>query len=48
MKLQDAIQHCEDVAEHCDNKECAADHRQLAQWLKELQELREKQTLSNT
>lgn len=61
MKLEEAIKHCEEVAnsiemeaefetdyecyfmtdkerEEC--KECAADHRQLAEWLTELKELR--------
>lgn len=48
MTLDEAIKHCEEVAEahtkfnsyggyeSCD--ECGKDHRQLAEWLKELQE----------
>ena len=50
MTLNEAIEHCEEVAEEhtkynsfggyesCD--ECASDHRQLAEWLRELQEYR--------
>lgn len=40
MTLEEAIQHCEDVAnENCG--ECANDHIQLALWLRELKERRE-------
>ena len=55
MTLDEAIRHCEEVAEQKEHdsvelidmldeldvdacKECAADHRQLAEWLKELKE----------
>ena len=50
MTLEEAIKHCEEVAEahtkfnsyggyeSCD--ECGKDHRQLAEWLRELKELR--------
>ena len=62
MTLEEAIKHCEEVAEELgmkadfetDNqtyamsesertefKECAKDHRQLAEWLKELKKRRE-------
>ena len=35
MTLDEAIKHCEEVAESkCD--ECGAEHRQLAEWLREL------------
>ena len=38
MTLEEAIKHCEEKA--CGNTECSAEHKQLAEWLKELQELR--------
>lgn len=57
MTIDEAIKHCEDIAEscefeagHCDKTDryechvmhelgkCAADHRQLAEWLTELKE----------
>lgn len=45
MTLDEAIVHCEEVADRCDvtdgNIKCAKDHRQLAGWLKELKQLRE-------
>lgn len=43
MKLEEAIKHCEEVALSCDkdNKECAIEHIQLMQWLKELRVLRQ-------
>ena len=38
MTLDEAIKHCEEVAEKdCICEECASEHRQLAEWLKELQ-----------
>lgn len=39
MTLTDAIKHCEDVAnDRCGCAEdCVSEHRQLAEWLKELQ-----------
>ena len=52
MTLDEAIKHCEEVhlkvtAEYTmsgdlDCKQCAEDHEQLAEWLKELQTLRAK------
>ena len=40
MTLEEAIKHCEEIAENrCD--ECASDHRQLAEWLKELKHRKE-------
>ena len=45
MTLDEAIKHCMDIAETqemCSNgKKCAEEHRQLAEWLKELKQLRE-------
>ena len=42
MTLDEAIKHCEDVAEDkagcCED--CIEEHRQLAEWLKELKQLR--------
>ena len=42
MKLEEAIKHCEQVALSCakSNRECALDHVQLMQWLKELRALK--------
>lgn len=36
FEIDDAIRHCEKVAERCEWPGCAADHRQLARWLQEL------------
>jgi isocitrate dehydrogenase kinase/phosphatase len=61
MTLDEAIKHCEEVAEskrkqvengdwekgsltERDCLECADEHKQLAEWLKELKQLREQQT----
>jgi hypothetical protein len=42
MTLDEAIKHCEEVAEKlCICDECAEEHRQLAEWLRELQAYRE-------
>ncbi len=41
MTLDEAIQHCEEVASNVCG-ECSEDHMQLANWLKELKELKEK------
>jgi len=43
MNLQEAINHANEVAETCDNKECANEHKQLADWLTELSEFKRKQ-----
>ena len=40
MTLEEAIKHCEEVAEQLGNCPCAAEHRQLVEWLKELQAYR--------
>ena len=55
MTLDEAIKHCEEIAEEQEKlckvndsfnfsqpkwKECAEEHRQLAEWLKELKELK--------
>ena len=40
MTINEAIEHCKDVVLHCDNKECAYEHVQLMNWLKELKCLR--------
>ena len=38
MTLEEAIIHCKEKA--CDNTQCALEHRQLAEWLQELQQYR--------
>lgn len=40
MTLQEAIRHCEETADRCQD-ECGAEHRQLAEWLQELQDRRD-------
>lgn len=46
MTLDEAIKHCVEVAAECDKYEveieykCGQEHRQLAEWLKELKERR--------
>ena len=56
--LEDAIKHCNEVAERLENKngyaytdvtceECAKEHRQLAEWLKELKYYKDRQDLIN-
>ena len=42
MTLEEAIKHCKKVAISCSksNRECALDHVQLMQWLKELRAMR--------
>jgi len=38
MTLEEVIMHCKEKA--CDNTQCTLEHRQLAEWLEELKELR--------
>ena len=40
MTLEQAIEHAEDTAKSAIGCECREEHRQLAEWLKELQERR--------
>lgn len=59
MTLDEAIIHCEEVAEkYCEKVEegltaddfcdsCASEHRQLAEWMKELKEYRKNYTCFN-
>lgn len=43
MTIDEAIKHCDDIAKDCESgKECSNQHIQLAAWLRELVELREK------
>ena len=42
MTLDDAIKHCQQVADESDC-ECADEHRQLAEWLQELKEFKQMQ-----
>ena len=41
MTLDEAIRHCEEVADNCAVTECEMQHRQLAGWLKELKAYKE-------
>lgn len=45
LTLEEAIKHCEEVAERegktCNGAECAEEHLQLAEWLKELRAYRD-------
>lgn len=41
MTLDEAIEHCEDVFKTEECKDCANEHLQLANWLKELKQVRE-------
>jgi hypothetical protein len=45
LDLESAIKHCEEVADGMTEQgkcaECASEHKQLAEWLKELKQLRE-------
>ena len=43
MTLDEAIRHCEEVADRCAVAECEMEHRQLATWLKELKQRRAEQ-----
>ena len=45
MTIEEAIKHCEEKGRGC--TECAAEHRQLSNWLKELKNLKRKQTQSS-
>ena len=40
MTLKEAINHCQEVIDNCNNEECSLDHKQLLLWLKELRCLR--------
>lgn len=48
MSIEEAIKHCNEVADSyndtCPDCDCASDHRQLASWLQELKERREKES----
>jgi len=41
MTLKEAIKHCDEVANTCNNDACALEHLQLKKWLEELQMFRE-------
>ena len=41
MTIDEAILHCEEKAQGCD--ECASEHQQLADWLRELKQRRAEQ-----
>lgn len=40
MTLEEAIRHCKETADRCQD-ECGEEHRQLAEWLQELQDRRD-------
>ena len=40
MSIEEAIEHCEEVVTHSCEKGCAENHKQLANWLRELCVLR--------
>jgi hypothetical protein len=42
MTLDEAIRHCNEVAESISCTECGKEHKQLAEWLTELKAYREK------
>ena len=44
MTIEDTIRHCIEVAEGCTVKECAEDHRQLADWLRDYKRLLAKES----
>ena len=43
MTLDEAIKHAEEVAEEKRCEKCGEEHRQLAEWLKELKQLRKQE-----
>ena len=43
MTLDEAIQHANEVAATCTDKECSLEHKQLAGWLEELKQRRLKE-----
>ena len=45
MTLDEAIKHCKEVADTCENKECSIEHEQLAEWLKELKTYKNKRAI---
>lgn len=45
ITLDEAIRHCEEKS--CNNNECSKEHKQLAEWLKELKSLKEAPKLSD-
>ena len=44
MTLDEAIKHAEEVAEEKRCEKCGEEHRQLAEWLKELKQLRKQES----
>lgn len=47
MTLDEAIEHCMEQSEIEGVCDCAAEHRQLAEWLKELKELKSKKVMDD-
>ena len=48
MTLDEAIKHAEEVAEEKRCEKCGEEHRQLAEWLKELKQLRKQEPCDDT
>ena len=48
MTLDEAIKHCEEVENSCDNPQCAKEHWQLAKWLRELKDYRQRVKISKS
>ena len=47
MTLDEAIKHAEEVAEEKRCEKCGEEHRQLAEWLKELKQLRKQEKIGH-
>ena len=41
LTIQQAIEHCKEIANNCGIKDCEEEHLQLAEWLKELQDYKQ-------
>ena len=43
MKLDEAIKYYIEDSENCQNEQCGLEHKQLANWLEELRQYRERE-----
>ena len=43
MTLDEAKEHCIEVSKNCQNEQCGLEHKQLANWLEELRQYRERE-----
>lgn len=41
MTLREAIEHCEELAKSCEGSLCGEQHKQLAEWLRDYERLKE-------